>query len=105
MSWNYDMDERILYVTSLYTHSFPSCTSGSEVDMREAEEQVLESLVSLTTSRRLLASLLPEVWSRAESLLAEGGEERCHLYLSAMDKVTLGCINDSGVSVISACVL
>lgn len=99
------MNERILYVTSLYPHSFPSCISGSEADTREAEEQILESLVSLTTSRRVLASLLPEVCSRAEALLAEGGEGRCHLYLSAVDKVTLGYINDSGVSVISACVL
>ncbi|XP_050733299.1 MMS19 nucleotide excision repair protein homolog [Eriocheir sinensis] len=69
--------------------------SGSEAATREAEEQVLESLVSLTTSRRVLASLLPEVWSRAEALLADGGEERCHLYLSAVDKMVSSRVEDA----------
>lgn len=72
----------------------PSCcyfhTSGTEAASREGEEQVLESLVSLTTSKRVLASLLPEMWQRAEALLAEGLQERCLLYLSTVNKVMFG---------------
>lgn len=55
----------------------------------------MESLVSFTTSRRVVASLLPEVWQRAEAHLAKGSQERCHLYLKTVNKVIRGNADDS----------
>lgn len=72
-----------------YPCSFSSTSAGNKAASGEHEEQVLESLASLTNSKRVLASLLPEVWQRAEALLAKGHQERCSIYLSTVEKVML----------------
>ncbi|KAG0710621.1 hypothetical protein GWK47_022423 [Chionoecetes opilio] len=52
-------------------------------------------LASLAVRKAVLAPVLTAVWGCAETLLAGGDMERCHRYLSTVDKVVGGCREDT----------
>lgn len=62
---------------------------GTRPSSGESEVHVLESLASLANSKTVLAPVLMEMWSCAQTLLTDGSLECFHCYLSTVAKVRI----------------